>query len=100
MASVQSAIETIFPLVYEFRKPRPPKVVTLVPDPLIMSSDDDFEQLDSEGDGEPFKKKLKKSKPFRKQRRPPGKSSNDSINDNFGVSSDESDKLSDDENDN
>lgn len=102
MASVQSAIETIFPLVYEFRKPRPPKIPVAVPDPLLVSSDDEMgDHLDSEADGEPLKKKLKKSKPLQKQRRPPGKTSNDSKNDNYGVSSDESDKdVSDDENDN
>lgn len=89
MANVQAAIEHIYPLVYEFKKPRAPKepskeeeeILSLIPDD--SEDDDDFPDLDPDPlELEPPSKKqkihdvshlTKRFKGKRAGKRPPGK---------------------------
>lgn len=55
MANVQEAIEHIFPLLYEFRKERPPKPVAPAPEEAaatVSSADDDNEDSPDEVDSD------------------------------------------------
>lgn len=86
MADVQTAIEHIFPLVYEFRKKRTVEVVTqeVVYDPDI---DEEFNQVaDQQRANKPIKKKaIKRKYPF-------GLAENDPHVDNMCVSDDDDDE--------
>lgn len=103
VAHVQAAIEHIYPLVYEFKKPRTPKEVSKEEEellnPMIDSDDDEDIDFDPQVEDDPLeleppKKKQKfrdvshLAKRFkgRSSKRPPGKASNDPSEDNIYVS--------------
>lgn len=114
VANVQAAIVHIYPLVYEFRKPLPvqPEAAALVAEETFLdlieesdgggggiddeledgiggASNDDEEE--EEEDGAPIRKRFKNQKPgierhFKHSKRPPGKVSNDPLEDFIEVS--------------
>lgn len=110
VAHVQTAIEHIFPLVHEFRKPRPPKVVPI--QEVIIEESEPNNDDDSDEDGEvagagavvdsnhgPNRKRFKRSNNKfpnkRRNKRPIGKVENDPFDDIISVSDVEDENVSD-----